>query len=126
MPLSAQALAILQRQAQRWEFVFGERDGYTNWADAKAKLDQRVGIAPWRLHDLRRTCATGMAELGVEPWYIEAIVNHVSGHKGGVAGIYNRARYADAMREALQRWADHVEALIVGPRKRPVPTGLME
>jgi hypothetical protein len=67
-----------------------------------------------------------MAELGVEPWYIEAIVNHVSGHKGGVAGIYNRARYADAMREALQRWADHVEALIVGPRKQPVRIGLME
>ena len=65
-------------------------------------------------------------ELGVQPHIIEAVLNHVSGHNGGVAGIYNRARYADVMREALQRWADHVEALIVGPRKRPVPTGLME
>ena len=100
VPLSAQALAILQRQPQRWEFVFGERDGYTNWADAKARLDQRAGIAPWRLHDLRRTTATQLGELGVQPHYIEAILNHYSrsqalllpGHRAGVAGTYNRAK----------------------------------
>src|SRR5262249_50400849 len=107
------------------DFIFGRRSGYSDWGGAKARLDQRLHIADWHLHDLRRTCATGMAELGVQPYIIEAVLNHVSGHKGGVAGIYNRARYADAMREALQRWADHVEA-IVEPRKRPVPTGLME
>jgi hypothetical protein len=67
-----------------------------------------------------------MAELGVQPHIIEAVLNHVSGHKSGVAGIYNRAKYADEMRSALQRWADYVEALIVEPRKQPVPTGLME
>jgi hypothetical protein len=67
-----------------------------------------------------------MAELGVQPHIIEAVLNHVSGHKAGVAGIYNRAKYAGEMRDALQRWADHVEALVVGPRKQPVPMGLME
>ena len=46
---------------------------------------------PWRIHDLRRTAVTGMAELGVLPHVIEAVVNHISGHKGGVAGVYNRA-----------------------------------
>ena len=65
-----------------------------------------------------------MAELGIQPHIIEAVLNHVSGHKAGVAGIYNRARYAVEMRDALQRWADYVEALIVGPRKQPA--GLME
>ena len=123
LPLSTQALAILVRQAKRTEFVFSKAMG---WAKAKAALDQRVGIAPWRLHDLRRTCATGMAELGVQPHIIEAVLNHVSGHKAGVAGIYNRARYEGEMRDALTKWADHVEALIVGPRKQPVPIGLME
>jgi hypothetical protein len=54
------------------------------------------------------------------------VLNHVSGHKAGVAGIYNRARYEGEMRDALTKWADHVEALIVGPRKQPVPIGLME
>jgi hypothetical protein len=90
-----------------------------------AKSGPRAKSMPdWRLHDLRRSAATGMAELGIQPHIIEAVLNHVSGHKAGVAGIYNRARYVGEMHEALQRWADHVEALIVGPRT--IPTGLME
>ena len=48
-------------------------------------------MKPWTLHDLRRTGATRMADSGVQPHIIEAVLNHVSGHKGGVAGIYNRA-----------------------------------
>ena len=51
--------------------------------------------------------------LGVLPHIVEAILNHVSGHRAGVAGVYNRARYAAEMREALQRWAQHVAALPV-------------
>jgi hypothetical protein len=66
-----------------------------------------------------------MAELGVMPNVIELALNHVSGHKAGVAGIYNRSKMSDAVREGLQKWSDHIEALIVGPRKQPV-TGLME
>jgi integrase len=62
-------------------------------------------------HDLRRTAATRMAELGTLPHVIEAVLNHVSGHRAGVAGTYNRATYAKEMREALERWAHHVEAI---------------
>ena len=108
VPLSSQALAILARQDRRSEFVFSK---FMNWSVAKAKLDAKLGIAPWRLHDLRRTCATNLGELGVLPHYIEAILNHVSGHKGGVAGRYNWAKYADEMRSALQRWADHLDKI---------------
>jgi integrase len=108
VPLSHQACAILQRRPRADSFVF---DGFGSWAHAKEALDKRLGIAPFTLHDLRRTCATGMAELGVQPHIIEAVLNHVSGHKGGVAGIYNRAKYSGEMREALQRWADHVEQI---------------
>ena len=50
--------------------------------------------------------------LGVLPHIVEAILNHVSGHRAGVAGVYNRARYAAEMRNALERWAEHVETLI--------------
>ena len=57
---------------------------------------------------------THMAEIGVQPHVIEAIVNHSSGHKGGIAGVYNRAEYATEKRVALQRWADHIEALAAG------------
>jgi hypothetical protein len=50
-----------------------------------------------------------MAELKVQPHIIEAVLNHVSGHKAGVAGVYNRAKYSDEMREALQQWANWLE-----------------
>ena len=110
LPLSAQALAILSQQPRRnaTDFVFG---GFNDWHRATQRLGQHVGIAGWRLHDLRRTAATQMAELGVQPHIIEAVLNHVSGHRAGVAGVYNRATYAEPMREALQRWADWLEQI---------------
>jgi integrase len=107
VPLSTQALAIIARQP-RGALVFSER-GFTDWARGKAALDQRIGIKPWKIHDLRRTFATMAAELGVLPHVVESVLNHVSGHKAGVAGRYNHARYADEMRSALQRWADHLD-----------------
>jgi integrase len=112
LPLCAQALAILARQPRRnsSDFIFAER-GFNDWDRCKARVDLRIGIAPWRLHDLRRTCATQMAELGVMPNVIELALNHVSGHKAGVAGIYNRSKMTDAVREGLQKWADHLDAI---------------
>ena len=67
----------------------------------------------WTLHDLRRTLATGMGEyIAIPPHVVEAVLNHVSGHKAGVAGIYNRAAYAREKREALDAWAAFVSSLI--------------
>ena len=83
--------------------------GFTNWHKTKLALDAQINI-PYTLHDIRRTAATGLAELGVLPHIIEAILNHVTGH-AGVAGIYNRARYEGEMRNALTKWARHVEGL---------------
>ena len=110
VPLAPRAKAILARQPRQWPWVFGNaRRSYTNWGEPKSRLPGLT--APWRLHDLRRTAATGMAELGTLPHVIEAVLNHVGGHRAGVAGIYNRATYAKEMREALERWAKHVEAI---------------
>jgi hypothetical protein len=68
----------------------------------------------WTLHDLRRTAVTGMVELGVAPHVVEMVVNHVSGHRAGVAGIYNRSEMLPERQVALQRWAAHVEGLVSG------------
>jgi integrase len=104
------------------KFVFGQRDsGFSGWSHCKAALDQRARLEDWTVHDLRRTVATRMAELGVQPYIIEAILNHVSGHKGGVAGIYNRATYDKEKREALNLWAEHVTALVEGRKAAVVP-----
>ena len=62
--------------------VFGKGvGGYSGWSKSKAALDESCGLEPWTLHDLRRTAATRMADLGVLPHVIEAVLNHVSGHK---------------------------------------------
>jgi integrase len=71
-------------------------------------------MKPWRLHDIRRTVATRMADLGVLPHVIEAILNHISGHRAGVAGIYNRSTYAAEKRAALDLWAQFVVGLAYG------------
>ena len=110
VPLSPAALAIIQRQHRQWDCLFAV-EGFTNWHKPKVELDARIRIAPYTLHDIRRSAATGLAELGVLPHIIEAVLNHVSGHRAGVAGIYNRARYEGEMREALAKWAKHVEGL---------------
>ena len=113
VPLSAQALAILARLPRRNSsgFIFADR-GFNDWDRAKQELDQRLGFTDWRLHDIRRTCATMMAEIGVLPHIVEAVLNHQSGHKAGVAGTYNRARYEGEMRSALRRWADHLDRVV--------------
>jgi integrase len=92
--------------------LFGARAGagFAGWDGQRAELDRRLdgAVKPWQLRDLRRTTATGMADIGIEPHIIEAILNHASGHKAGVAGIYNRSSYARAVKAALLRWSEHV------------------
>jgi integrase len=93
---------------------------------AQPKLDARItathGKLPrWTPHDLRRTAATRMAELGVQPHVIEAVLNHVSGHKAGVAGIYNRATYDKEKRLALNLWATHLLSVIEGRKSNILP-----
>jgi integrase len=124
LALPAIALDILRSTPRRdSDHVFGDGDcGFTSWSNATAALRKRLGapLAPWTLHDIRRSAATHMAEIGIAPHIVEAILNHVSGHKGGVAGVYNRALYAEQTRVALAKWADHVEALITGKRPSTV------
>lgn len=105
-------------------FTTTGRTPISGFSKAKARLDKRLGFSePWQLRDLRRTMVTGMAEIGIQPHIIEAVVNHVSGHKGGVAGIYNRARYAEPKRKALERWVLHVERLLAGEKGEKVVQG---
>lgn len=79
----------------------------------KAKLDGLLeGTAPWRLHDIRRTVATGFQRLGIRFEVTEAILNHVSGAKSGVAGVYQRHDWAMEKRNALEAWGRHVEHLV--------------
>jgi integrase len=115
-PAALEILKSVPRTSR--EHVFGDRasTGFVGWSYAKTELDRRLGdtVKPWHLHDIRRTVATRMADIGIEPHVIEICLNHHGGHRAGVAGIYNRSNYANAMKTALARWDAHVGDLIAG------------
>lgn len=69
-------------------------------------------LKPWRFHDLRRTCATGLQRLGVRFEVTEAVLNHLSGSRSGIAGIYQRHTWATEKKAALQAWDDHVRSIL--------------
>ena len=118
VPLSPAARAIIEARPRRADrdLVFGRVGAFSGWSVSKAALDAVLGntVAPWVHHDLRRTAATKMAEIGIAPHIIEAVLNHVSGHKAGVAGIYNRSKYDVPKRHAMNAWADHLLAIVGG------------
>lgn len=131
VPLSKQVMVLLKHLRSRTtdEGLVLTTNGKTpisGFSKAKEAIDLLVAratnriVADWVMHDLRRTMATGCAELKVPIEHSEAVLNHVSGTQGGVAGTYHLYRYAKEKRAALQRWADRVEAIcggipLVGP-----------
>jgi integrase len=111
-PLARDILASLPRIEGGWVFTTTGNTPVSGWSKIKTRLDGLMGVPAWRLHDLRRTAATTMAEIGVAPHIVEAVLNHISGAKASVAGTYNRAAYAAEKQAALERWAAHIESLV--------------
>jgi integrase len=99
----------------RFVFSTNQKTPVSGFSKMKRRLDALMpNVPPWRIHDLRRTCATGMAEIGIAPHVIELCLNHISGARAGVAGIYNRSVQMPERRAAMERWASHVEGLVSG------------
>jgi integrase len=127
LPLSPLALAIIEKveKVAGRDFLFGKRaTGFTAWPRPNHPFVTGLGLEHWTIHDLRRTAATHMAELGIQPHVVEAVLNHVSGHKAGVAGVYNYAAYAREMRNALAVWSEHIVSITTGsvPKVVQLPT----
>jgi len=122
MPMALDVIHSVPKMASR-DQLFGQRShGFTTWHVGKHTLDARSGVVGWTVHDLRRSIATKLADLGVLPHVVEEILGHVSGHKRGVAGIYNRSSYEREVRAALALWADHVRTLVEDGERKVVPT----
>jgi integrase len=138
IPLAPQAMTLLQSIPRKEittggktalsPYVFTETGkthatGYSNAVERVhklvAKAREAAGIEEpmpeWRLHDVRRSVASGMARIGVQPAVIEAALNHVSGLKGGIAGVYVTHDYLEERRAALKQWADHIEEITKPP-----------
>jgi integrase len=86
---------------------------FSGWSKSKAALDKLSGVSGYCLHDLRRTFATRLAELGVAPHVIERLLNHVTGTVSGVAAVYNRASYLAEMRAAIEVWEAYLREKIL-------------
>jgi integrase len=126
VPLVAAAQEIIAAQPRfvDADFVLSI-DGtqpFTGFAYAKRRLSVKAGLKAdsWRLHDLRRSCASGLQRLGVRAEVIERCLNHVSGLYRGVSGTYQRDPLIDETRAALERWADHIEQLVTGKAAKVV------
>jgi integrase len=127
LPLPSSAIAILQTvdRREKRELLFGEGEGsFAGWSKSKARLDdaiaarrqkiaaeaeiEPVSMPPWRIHDLRRSAATGMARLGISIAVIERALNHVSGEFKGIVAVYQRHDFQREVAEAFSAWAAHV------------------
>lgn len=121
VPLSAAALVIVR---ERLDAAGEEPDAplftrigqpiESNAVAQAARLKLQVTGEQWTPHDIRRTVATGMAGQGIAPHVIEAVLNHISGFRAGVAGIYNRNQYEPEKRRALDMWAARLDAVVNG------------
>ncbi|WP_159717730.1 tyrosine-type recombinase/integrase [Geminicoccus flavidas] len=140
VPLPSQVMRLLQKRVAdrdpKRDLVFGRRAGpFSGWTVAKAALDRRLGVlhaekrlgrrlrddekpdpsdslAGWTLHDLRRSFVTHLNEIDVDPGTVELIVNHVSGHRGGISAVYNHSKRRPQKKAALQLWADHIDSIV--------------
>lgn len=142
VPLSAGALIVLEALPRDWtetakrekrpEYVFttNGKAPFSGFSKLKKRLDANVHVklaesaaktnvspdaielSPWRLHDLRRTLATGLQRLGVRLEVTEAVLNHVSGSRAGIVGIYQRHNWAAEKRDALNAWDQWLSSLL--------------
>jgi integrase len=131
-PLARDILTNIKQTSAEYVFSTTGRTPVAGFSNIKERLDELMteeaakddvtwspDETPFVIHDLRRTVATMMQEspprgLGIAPHIVEAILNHVSGHKAGVAGVYNKAAYLPEKRAALERWARFIDGLISG------------
>ena len=118
--LPVRARSILKgapRRAGR-DLVFGGgKAGFSAWSYSTLSFNSRIieangsALAPYRIHDLRRTVRTGMGKIGIKPHIAELVLNH-TGHKAGIGGVYDHHDYEPEITEALAKWEQHLLAIV--------------
>ena len=119
IPLAQMVVEILKAVPRNGEYVFSTtgKTPVSGFSKVKPRYDkimiEDIGpVDPWRIHDIRRTVASGMAQAGIAPHVIEKVLNHSTGQISGVAAVYNRHTYLEEKTEALNVWARSLEAII--------------
>ena len=113
MPVPGGVLVLVQQYPDQF-FENDKGTTFSGWGKAKARFDKRLeGVAPFTLHDLRRTYSSVHAQLGTPIHLVEKLLNHVSGSFAGVAGVYNRYSYMDEMKDAVQLYEDWIQSEVL-------------
>jgi integrase len=124
--LSEPAWALIQEHHRTTGYVFATTGSKSFQAFGKAKrqFDEICDVSGWRLHDLRRTIVSGMARMGVPPHVADKILNHQSGTISGVAAVYQRHDFLAERKDALNRWASHVDDIVGGAKTKTSIRGI--
>jgi integrase len=125
VPLVPEVVSLIESMPRDHATVFGgAKVGFDNFSKAKVALDKKIAeelgapLADWRLHDLRRSMATTMAEkLRVRSEVVERILNHIP---PGIKRVYNVAVYPEETREALEKWAAYLHAVVTGDDRKVI------
>lgn len=115
-PLGALSIALLSAASTPEDLLFPARGRvntpFNGWGKSKALLDEISGVTDWTLHDLRRTFATGLAEMGTPIHVVEKLLNHISGTTGGLVGVYQRHQYWPEQVAAIAAWDGRLQQLL--------------
>jgi integrase len=123
VPLSKQAIAVIEAAPRiagsPYVFTTNGQVPASSYGAGMLRLRARLPreMPHWQLHDLRRTCASGMARLQVNLPVIEKCLNHISGSFGGIVSVYQHHNFAEEKRAALETWGNFVEGLVGKPTK---------
>jgi integrase len=116
-PLMKGIIDKIPRRADN-DFLFG-RCGFAPWSCSKARLDELLDLdEPWVVHDLRRTLSTRANDLGIPPWIVSKLLNHVT---LGIEATYNRSLYQNEVRDAMLVWSLHISTIISGSKRKVIP-----
>jgi integrase len=137
IPLSTAALDLIAGLHRignsAYVFTTTGKTPVSGWARSKELLDKAIvefndgrALSDWRVHDLRRTVATGLQRLGVGLQITEAVLGHVGGSRAGIVGVYQRHEYAEEKKGALETWGRFVRSLITGAPTKVVPVQLAQ
>jgi integrase len=112
--LSEQSMAVLTGADWPAPYMFSllGTKPFQEFSRAKRRLDELSGVTGWRLHDLRRSCVSGMARLGIAPHIADKILNHQAGIISGVAAVYQRHDFLAERRTAVEKWGAHIGGVL--------------
>jgi integrase len=114
-PVGTMAQAIIDNIPNESDFLFPAQRGDTvfgGWSKQKTAFDEACPANPWTLHDLRRTFAHQWQRMGIKIEHTEAALNHISGTRGGIVGVYQTYNYEAELKDCYAQWEKRLQSIL--------------